>query len=349
MYMQPKVSIIVPVYNVEKYLDACVQSLLNQTLKDIEIILVNDASPDDSSSICRKYESIDSRVRVFDKSINEGLGLTRNAGLELAKGQYVAFCDSDDYVDTHIYEEMSNHMDQHNLDVCYCNYALDNDGTINYKSGSPIDEMYFLGKDKVRQYVLEMIGPKPEYPSDVKYMISSCMAMYSRKVLIDNNVRFQNERKVLSEDTLFNLEFLSYSTNVGYLPNQYYYYRYTPSSLSRTYNHKKAQTFITLINEVETQLKKFYTHEEYAIHFQRFVFYIFRLLIKYEAIKNINSNRKLYVKQWLEADLLHDTLTNYPYWKLKPSKSFFFFCMKNKMVSLLIWMSLLENKIRKNL
>ena len=95
--MKPKVSIIVPVYNVEKYLDRCMESLLNQTLKDIEIILVDDGSPDNCPQICDEYAKKDSRVKVVHK-VNAGLGYARNSGLDVASGEYVAFVDSDDYV-----------------------------------------------------------------------------------------------------------------------------------------------------------------------------------------------------------------------------------------------------------
>lgn len=98
-----KVSIIVPIYNVEKYLDRCMQSLLNQTLKEIEIVLVDDGSPDNCPKMCDEYAKKDSRVKVVHKQ-NAGLGYARNSGLENATGEYVAFVDSDDYVDINAYE-----------------------------------------------------------------------------------------------------------------------------------------------------------------------------------------------------------------------------------------------------
>ena len=107
---QPKVSIIVPVYNVEKYLDRCMQSLLGQTLKELEIILVDDGSPDNSPALCDNYESASDNlhwpiIEVIHK-INEGLGFARNSGLEIATGEYIAFLDSDDFVDVNMYEQL---------------------------------------------------------------------------------------------------------------------------------------------------------------------------------------------------------------------------------------------------
>ena len=103
----PKISIIVPIYNVEKYLDRCVRSLCNQTLQDIEIILVDDQSPDDCPRMCDEYAKQDSRIIVIHKK-NGGLGYARNSGMKVATGEYVAFVDSDDYVDLDMFESMYN-------------------------------------------------------------------------------------------------------------------------------------------------------------------------------------------------------------------------------------------------
>ena len=103
--MNPKVSIVVPVYRVECYLDRCVQSLVNQTLKEIEIILVDDGSPDKCPQMCDEYAKKDYRVKVIHKQ-NAGLGMACNSGIEVATGDYIAFCDSDDYVDVKMQETM---------------------------------------------------------------------------------------------------------------------------------------------------------------------------------------------------------------------------------------------------
>ena len=103
--MQPKVSIVVPVYNVEKYLDRCIQSLRNQTVRDIEIILVDDESPDNCPALCDRYALEDARIKVVHKK-NGGLSSARNAGLKAAAGKYVGFVDSDDDVELDMYERM---------------------------------------------------------------------------------------------------------------------------------------------------------------------------------------------------------------------------------------------------
>ena len=113
-----KVSIIVPVYNVENYIERCLKSLVNQTLKDIEILIINDGTPDNSIEICEKYAKNDNRIKIFNKE-NEGLGLTRNYGIERATGEYIAFVDSDDYVTLDMCENLYNAAIENNADIVY--------------------------------------------------------------------------------------------------------------------------------------------------------------------------------------------------------------------------------------
>ena len=119
----PKVSIIVPCYKVEKYLDRCLNSLVAQTLQDIEIILVDDKSPDNVPIMCDEYARKNNEgwpnIKVIHKKNNEGLGFARNTGLSVAEGEYVAFMDSDDFVDVHMFKNLYNYAKEHNIDSCY--------------------------------------------------------------------------------------------------------------------------------------------------------------------------------------------------------------------------------------
>lgn len=116
--MNIKVSIIVPVYNVEPYLDRCMQSLLKQTLKEIEIIMVDDESPDHCPQLCEDYKAKYSNVKVVHKK-NGGLGFARNSGLEVAKGEYVAFIDSDDFVDTDMFQHLYEYAAENKCDAVF--------------------------------------------------------------------------------------------------------------------------------------------------------------------------------------------------------------------------------------
>ena len=123
--MRPLISVIVPVYNVEKYLDRCVNSLLNQTIDNIEIILVDDGSPDLCPQMCDKYASIHSNIKVVHKQ-NAGLGMACNTGLNIAVGEYVAFVDSDDWVDNNMYKQMTDIASSHEADIVFSGLERNN-------------------------------------------------------------------------------------------------------------------------------------------------------------------------------------------------------------------------------
>lgn len=117
--MNPKVSIILPIYGVEKYLSRCMDSVLNQTLRDIEIIMVDDESPDSCPKMCDDFAAQDSRIKVVHKK-NGGLGYARNSGLDVATGEYVAFLDSDDFVELDAYEHLYNAAKKTKCRCCFC-------------------------------------------------------------------------------------------------------------------------------------------------------------------------------------------------------------------------------------
>ena len=143
---EPKISVIVPVYKVEKYLRKCVDSIINQTYQNLEIILVDDGSPDNCPAICDEYAAKDSRVRVIHKE-NGGLGDARNAGLDACTGEYIGFVDSDDWIDANMYSDMATMMEEKNLDVvCAPANIVENGQIIDircryYPDGSIVDSM----------------------------------------------------------------------------------------------------------------------------------------------------------------------------------------------------------------
>lgn len=132
-----KVSVIVPVYNSRKYLKECIESIINQDLEEIELILVNDGSTDNSLDICQKYAMKDSRIKIIDKP-NGGVSSARNAGILAASGEYIGFVDSDDWIQSEMYSNMYKNIKETGSDICICNYIEESFGnskpiTLNIK------------------------------------------------------------------------------------------------------------------------------------------------------------------------------------------------------------------------
>lgn len=133
MSVKPIISIIVPVYNVEPYLRRCLESIRNQTFKDFEVILINDASTDNCGKICDEYVKLDSRFQAIHKPVNEGLSAARNTGLEVVRGEYVGFIDSDDYIHPQMYETLHRRINADNYDIAMCDFVSTNSDHVEFK------------------------------------------------------------------------------------------------------------------------------------------------------------------------------------------------------------------------
>lgn len=249
----PKVSVIIPCYGVEKYLDRCMDSVLKQTLSDIEIILVDDGSKDRVPEMCDEYARQDDRIKVIHKA-NGGLGYARNSGLEIATGEYVAFVDSDDYVDLSIYETLYYEAEKENADAVFCGFNLEgiNDNWI--KSNEIDSAKIFQGKG-VTRFMLDMVANAPEEPNERRYYMSVWRAIYRRSIIVDNNIKFPSEREVASEDIPFQVDFLKLSHKIVYIPDNLYYYCNNGSSLTATYKKEKYERFKHLRSVLIEKLK----------------------------------------------------------------------------------------------
>lgn len=227
----PIISLIVPVYKVEKYLERCVDSLIHQTLRDIEIILVDDGSPDRCGLICDMLKDNDERIRVVHKS-NGGLSSARNAGMKIACGKYIGFVDSDDVVELNMFSDMFEAAEQNKADFVMSDYIRVLD-----------DEERFLVTTILRAGLYEKEDIKREiYPSlimgeNVDYgpILSVWHCIYNRKFLEDNDIKFKNDVR-WSEDNLFSA-IVGYSANrFVYLKGKgFYHYYQNEGSITTTY------------------------------------------------------------------------------------------------------------------
>lgn len=245
--MKPKVSIIVPCYNVEPYLDRCVQSIVNQTLNDIEIILVDDGSSDNSPVMCDNYAKKDERIKVIHKK-NAGLGFARNSGLDVATGEYIAFVDSDDYVDKNMYAELYKMAVSNDCSAVFCGVKTENRNGKVWIDSFEVDRDIVWEEEEKDAFMLSMIAPPPEDEKERKYGMSVWRAVYKRDVIEKFQIRFLSEREVGSEDLPFNVSFLKRVSRIGYIKKNFYYYCYNGSSLTTTFRKDNFSAFINLFN-----------------------------------------------------------------------------------------------------
>lgn len=324
----PKVSIIVPVYNVESYIDRCMQSLLNQTLKDIEIILVDDGSPDNCPKICDEYVKKDFRVKVIHKK-NEGLGYARNSGLSIATGDFVAFVDSDDYVSKDMYEKLYNYADVNNLDTVYCCYSkVKSDNTIINRH--LVNENMILFTSQNKTPILEgMLCNMPGKNRDFKYGTQVWIALYSNKIIKSQNIKFCSERDFISEDIIFHIDYLPHTNRIGYIKDCLYYYCYNPASLTKKYKPGRFDEDLKLVDEMDRRLSLLYEKEYYRLRISRFLLFKARASISYEceSLPFKLANKSVY--KICTNQRIKNVLSYYPISKLSKKEYLFYWLMRH--------------------
>lgn len=229
---QPEISVIVPIYNVEQYLNKCIESIINQTFTNIEIILVDDGSTDRSPDICDYYAKNDSRVIVIHKQ-NCGVAEARNTGIEVAKGRYFAFVDSDDFVDPDYLTELYNAAEANDCDISYCNYSLynpikDKSRTIKIrKPRTGLTTGYKICKQTIRDF------------SSRSYMWNK---LYKRELFFTGiNVRYPD---MYFEDIATTSRVLYYAKDVVIINKSLYYYTRRKGSITSFLNTKKMHDYI---------------------------------------------------------------------------------------------------------
>lgn len=234
------VSIIVPIYNVEKYLVKCLDTLIGQTLKEIEIILINDGSTDNSLDICLAYQKEDSRIKVIDK-INEGVAIARNTGIDLAGGEYIGFVDPDDWIEPQMYESLYKKIIQWRYPICICNYFKDTQSlslpkVFKLRNEHRV-ESNVLDRNQVIEYIIPpMIGMDDILPRSNSY-IMGCVwrCLYQKSFLEEHNIKFEPGISIM-EDLVFNIQALLKSSGVCIDEGIWYHYVQHQNSVLHAYN-----------------------------------------------------------------------------------------------------------------
>ena len=237
------VSIIVPIYNVEECLEKCVRSIIEQTYKNIEIILVDDGSTDNCGVICDNYKKIDNRIVVVHKR-NEGLSSARNKGLDIAKGKYISFVDSDDYIEPKMIEELMQNMSEYKSDIAICNFYC-------IKNGIKLVKRKYIKKS------FSIEGRKKYENIQGKYSYVTLVAwnkLYKREIF--DTIRYPKGR--IYEDSYVLCDILEKAQRISYILKPLYNYVYRSNSIINTFNIKHFDMIESYNRKIEFLSKKKY-------------------------------------------------------------------------------------------
>ena len=284
----PKVSVIVPFYNVEKYIDKCLNSLVKQTLKEIEIILVNDGSKDNSYLIAQKYqEKYPDKIKYYEKD-NGGLGDARNFGINYATGEYTAFLDSDDYVEPTMYEEMYNKAKQENADMVECDF-------------------WWEYPDKKR----EDIGT--EYSSQKEMLQKARVVAWNKLIkteIYQNNPEVRFAVGLRYEDVEGFYKTLPHINKVAYVRKPFIHYVQRQGSISNTQNNKNEEIFTVLDNVI-----KYYKSHNLYDEFKEQLEYIYTRYLLCSSFLRIVKIQDKNIKKQLLNKTWENLNTKFPNWK----------------------------------
>lgn len=290
-----KISCIVPVYNVEKYIKKCLDSILKQSFKDFEIILVDDGSTDNSGKICDEYEKKDDRIKVIHKS-NGGLSDARNKGIENANGDYFIFIDSDDYIDENMFEILYNLNIENNTEIAACDkaFVFENTGKIEY--GNETNIVRVLNSEETFKIIVDFYK---------KLGMEMWNKLYS-KTLFDN-IRFPKGKIFEDQATQYKLIFAA--NKISYVEkSMYYYLRRDNSITTQKYTDKEKQR-LEMVNSMVNYIKQ--NHPDIVSEVVTYKILSCNLTIVNKMIKS-----NTYDKKFLKI-VIQDTLNETKYLKKK--------------------------------
>lgn len=317
---EPLVSVVLPIYKVEKYLNRCIESVVCQTYKNLEIILVDDGSPDLCPQMCDEWAQKDNRIKVIHKP-NGGLGKARNTGIENANGEYIFFFDSDDYVDKTIVEKCvaSTYPEQTDV-VLFGRYNRFEDGTLSEMKVTA-DKLVF-DCDTVRSELLSGL-----FTYDMGMGVSAWGKMYRLSTINNNGLRFKSEKEIISEDSYFMLEFFSCVTRAVIVPECLYYYCERGDSLSHKYNSERYEKNNDFLVKSLDLIKKNGLPDKVAVHLKaRYHAFMISALKQIYLSDLTSEERKKEIKRVYHDPVLRSTLE---YGVLRTEKIFtrVFFCL----------------------
>ena len=294
-----KISVIIPIYNVEQYLKKCLDSVINQTLKDIEIICVNDCSQDNSIKIAEEFAKKDSRIKIVKHTKNQGLGPARNTGIDVATGEYIFFLDSDDYIKNNILELLYDKASSTQSDVTFSQTEVFTELTDKYTTKRIKGLKNWIDCSDLSDFSVDMNN----FENSISYI--NCVAwgkLYKTDFLTKNNIRFI-DGKVIHEDNGFWLKICSQFPKIAFVQDIGVYYRIRENAITteidkKKNKHKKHKHMKLVLKDVFTYLQEHANKDLYkyfivqiknSAEYNRYFYSKVEFLFKIQWLKNKKS------------------------------------------------------------
>ena len=307
--MKPKVSIVVPIYRVEPYLSQCVDSLLAQTLKEIEIILVDDGSPDRCGEIADEYAKKEPRVKVIHQE-NAGLGPARNSGMAAAAGEYIGFVDSDDWVKPEMFERLYQVAKQQDADIVVSGHCDYTDGKVVRKKKHPLAGKTLSTTEEIRAIRKNLYGHGLNDREVESFPMSVCMSIYKKGWLQSHVVEF---KKILSEDTIFNLKAYQYAKKISFTGQTDYCYRKeNQNSITLTFAPEKREKYQDFLTEI-VRMAEEEQDEDCVLRAKRMAIDCCRLYTRMIGESKISfKDKKKYLREFAQTREIAQCWEDYP-------------------------------------
>ena len=335
------ITVIVPVYKVEKYLDQCVESIVNQTYRNLEIILVDDGSPDRCPQMCDEWAKKDERIKVIHQR-NAGLGPARNSGMAIATGEYVAFVDSDDWVKPEMYQRLYEAAEGCEADIVVSGHRDVAEGKVLVTKVHPLAGSKLTEEEDIRSVRNRLFGHAPWDREVEAFPMSVWMSLYRRSMLQNAGLTFM---EILSEDTIFNLSaYLLAKTIVFTDGTDYCYRKENQVSITQSFSERKMYRFQEFLTELTRKAQE-ENCEECTLRAKRMGIDCCRLYVGAVADSNlVLKEKKEAIKRFVEKKEVKCCWEGYPVAKLPIQQRVFHELIMARcygMVLLLAW-------IRKN-
>ncbi len=329
MEKKPLISVIVPIYNVEKYLDRCIKSIVNQTYENLEIILVDDGSPDNSPKMCDEWAKKDKRIKVIHKE-NGGVSSARNIGIDKSRGEWITFVDADDYIEPTYAEDMlavSNDFDTKYICCGYNKVYSNKSETIN-SSGEIIE----LNK---KDFLIALLNVQTSYGF-------VHMKLIHKDVI--GNVRF-NEELPVGEDALFNVQLCKNLDKAVIYNKPLYNYRINLNSVVRKYDEHYVDKYTNSMTKMKAYIDKNYKNDETVkLNIYNYIVYHLMLICVNYCYNPKNKNKFKSLRQVCKMDIYKQAIKNSNYDNLSLSRKVTLFTIKFK----LLFLTALICKIRQS-